>query len=229
MAAEYYQGESGTAYTERLRRLDKIVELRRTHIFKPYVSNADTVLDFGCGTGSLLASLEAKSKAGVEISDSSRAIASLRGLEVGASLQDFSGRKFSRVISSHALEHVANPSEVLASMREHLEPDGLLILALPLDDWRRPADRYWRPGNKDMHLYTWTPLTIGNLLVVSGLRPLMIEVLAHAHPPRIGYHAAKISRGLDDILARISAWVLLSRQLVVVAAPGPDMKHRPVP
>jgi hypothetical protein len=39
-----------------------------------------------------------------------------------------------------------------------------LVIVTPFDDWRSRIHRTWRPHDLDNHLYTWSPLNLGNLL-----------------------------------------------------------------
>ena len=59
------------------------------------------------------------------------------------SLNDISDRRYECVLSSHSLEHIANPLKALYEWRRVLTDDGLLLLILPHKehtfDWRRPV------------------------------------------------------------------------------------------
>jgi SAM-dependent methyltransferase len=59
------------------------------------------------------------------------------------SLNDISDRRYECVLSSHSLEHIANPLKALYGWRRVLTDDGLLLLILPHKkhtfDWRRPV------------------------------------------------------------------------------------------
>src|SRR5712691_11890511 len=50
--------------------------------FEESVRTTDTVVDFGCGGGALLAGLSAARKIGIEVNEPAREAARLRGLEV---------------------------------------------------------------------------------------------------------------------------------------------------
>jgi SAM-dependent methyltransferase len=60
-----------------------------------------------------------------------------------SSLKDVSDQSYACVLSSHSLEHVANPLKALYEWRRVLTTDGLLLLILPdkdhTFDWRRPT------------------------------------------------------------------------------------------
>jgi len=59
------------------------------------------------------------------------------------SLKDISDGSYDCVLSSHSLEHIANPVKALYEWRRTLTDDGLLLLILPHKehtfDWRRPV------------------------------------------------------------------------------------------
>lgn len=59
-----------------------------------------------------------------------------------SALRDISGGSYDCVLSSHSLEHIANPLKALYEWRRVLADDGLLLLILPHKehtfDWRRP-------------------------------------------------------------------------------------------
>ena len=60
-----------------------------------------------------------------------------------SSLKDISDGKYNCILSSHSLEHTANPLKALYEWRRILSKDGLLLLILPNKDhtfdWRRPV------------------------------------------------------------------------------------------
>jgi SAM-dependent methyltransferase len=61
----------------------------------------------------------------------------------GCSLREISNGSYDCVLSSHSLEHIANPLKALYEWRRALTLDGLLLLILPNKDhtfdWRRPV------------------------------------------------------------------------------------------
>ncbi|MCA9261620.1 MAG: class I SAM-dependent methyltransferase, partial [Planctomycetales bacterium] len=149
-----------------------------------YFCPNDSVLDFGCSDGMLLTSLPGREKAGVEVNCFSRAFAVKNGFEVEATIDAFRGRTFTRIVSCHCLEHVPNPAATLDSLRPALAPGGKLVLNLPMDDCRAKPQRQWREGEVNQHLYAWTPLTLGNLLAVSGFRPESVRIHKFLYPSR---------------------------------------------
>lgn len=149
------------------------IKVRR---FAPYVRPADTVLDFGCAGGGMLGALPGARKIGVEINDVARqAAASDYGIEGYKSLAEVPDGVADVVVSNHTLEHIAAPFDALCQLKSKLKPNGLLVLVLPIDDWR--AQRRWDSHDINRHLYTWTPLNLGNLLDEAGFRPEEMRII----------------------------------------------------
>lgn len=189
------------------------------HLWQPHISAADDVLDFGCGGGYLLKVLEARRKVGVEVNPHARERARELGIEVYPSVAEVPGR-FSRVISSHALEHVPHPRQALVELKEKLADEhSRLLLLLPLDDWRSRSQRKYDPSDINMHLQTWTPQLLGNLLRSCGLRVHQIRVVSHAWPPA-SQRLWRISPRLFHSAA--FAWSVLNRQRQLFAVAGPQ-------
>jgi len=183
--------------------------------FEHHVKPGDTVVDFGCGTGALLARLPAARKIGVEVNDLSRKKARSRGLEVLPSAADLPDELADLVISNHALEHTLHPLAELRELIRALKPGGKLVLWLPLDDWR--AQRSPKGRDLDNHLFGWTPQTLANLLTEAGFEVESVAVVPHAW--RLGFLRVKdrLPRGLYRALTFVTAAVLRRRQLCAIA------------
>src|SRR6266568_2291137 len=104
-AAGKYLGAEGEAYFQRQNASGILASKYNEFIFRPYVSKDDDVLDFGCGGGHLLNILNPKTKVGVEINPAARTHAAQLGISVYRSLDEVESQTFSRIITSHALEH----------------------------------------------------------------------------------------------------------------------------
>lgn len=187
--------------------------------FAPYVTAEHAVLDFGCGSGTLLYHLPARQKVGVEINPAAREAATQLGIDVHASLAELPDHAFDRVISNHALEHVRDPYTILLELFNKLISGGQIILFLPLDDWR--TQRVAQPNDINRHLYTWTPLLLGNLLMEAGFRVDQARVYTHAWPPSNWQMLdQRLPVRLFDLLCYFTAIRYRRRQVMAVA-------HRP--
>jgi SAM-dependent methyltransferase len=147
-------------------------------LFEPYVKPGHSVLDFGCGGGFILSRLRCAHKYGVEVNPSARDEAARNGLTVLSDLGEMKNASVDVVISNHALEHVRDPLGELRRMRQTLKPGGRLVLVTPFE--RGSA---WRPADKNQHLYTWSPMNLGNLVTSAGFKVESAVVISHRFPP----------------------------------------------
>jgi len=140
-----------------------------------------TFLEIGCSTGDLLNHLHRKSGipihnlTGVEPDTQSAEYArNIFGLNIFPSLADDPIRrnKFDRIILWHTLEHIHAINETLHSASKQLEPDGVLVIALPNP---QSSDAYhyrenWVAFDAPRHLYHFIPDTLEKLLESHRLR-----------------------------------------------------------
>lgn len=187
--------------------------------FSSSILSTDTVLDFGCGTGTMLLSLDCARRVGVEINPAAQAEAAAAGIEIYASLADVPPRSIDVVVSNHALEHVLSPYDELRRLLHVLVPGGRLVICLPFDDWR--TQRTYLPNDINHHLYTWSPQLIGNLLCDAGFEVRSTLMLTHAWPPGWVWLDAHLPSSVFDSACAWWARVRRRRQVVVYATrPG---------
>jgi SAM-dependent methyltransferase len=164
-----YTGERGAEYYAQRRKLRSgVTQQERAAFFLDIADEEGITLDFGCGNGALLANLRAAYRIGVEISPYAAKDADRHLDRVVSDIAVIDAESVDRIISFHALEHVEEPSQVIREMWRILKPDGRLKIVVPCVAPLHTAQRSWRPGDVTMHLYTWSPLTLGNLMSVRG-------------------------------------------------------------
>lgn len=212
-AASHYHGSAGACYFEYQRRIGELGGRLNRAKFESHINSSDTVVDFGCGGGSLLARLDAQLRIGVEPGESARAAATSLGITCVASSAELESEMADVVISNHALEHTLRPFDELRQLRRALRRGGRLVLWLPLDDWR--SERAVRE-DPNHHLYAWTPLLLGNLLTEAGFEVRECRVVTHAWPPFTA-KLAGLPRPVFDLMARFWAFARRRRQLMAVA------------
>lgn len=191
--------------------------------FKPYLKAGDHVLDFGCGNGGMLPHVQSVvcHVDGFEVNLAAAEVARATGCQI---FQNFDAippkRRYDAVVTNHVLEHVRDVPGTLAQVRDFLKPGGILLVKLPIDDWRDPRQRAWEEMDVDHHLHTWTPRLFANVLHESGFEVREARILTFAWHPRL---FPLIRIGLGNIAFRLLAMLKRRRQLFVVGMkPLPD-------
>jgi SAM-dependent methyltransferase len=187
--------------------------------FAPFVTPADVVLDFGCGSGYILAGLACRERYGIEVNPVARMKAP-RIVKVQATVDDLPGDlAFDVIISHHALEHVDNPLGQLEQLRSRLKPGGKMVFVVPSELW--PRQRVYHSGDINQHLYTWTPLTLGNLFDRAGLAVGRVELLGHRLLPRTSTLYGWMPDSVFHFCCQAWARMTWTRQIRIVAVkPG---------
>jgi len=109
-----------------------------------------SVLDIGCGTGSLLAPLSQRFHTfGIEINPEAAGVAEQRGVKIMArDLDELSAvpEEFDAVIACDVIEHVFNPLELVQRMLAKTAPGGYVVISTGNSDawsWYLAGSRFW--------------------------------------------------------------------------------------
>jgi 2-polyprenyl-3-methyl-5-hydroxy-6-metoxy-1,4-benzoquinol methylase len=148
--------------------------------FSAFVSPEMKVLDFGCGGGFLLSKLECREKLGIEINPAARAEAARLGVAAVASTSEIEDQWADIIISNHALEHCPFPLSELQALLPKLAPGGLSVFVVPCEAIRHK----YIPNDRNHHLYTWSPMSAGNLFTEAGFEVIESKAYKHFWPPR---------------------------------------------
>jgi SAM-dependent methyltransferase len=124
------------------------------------------VLDYGSGVGSR--SLALPNCLCYDPSEFARSYLRRIGRPVVDTPEAIPKGHFGVILSSHVLEHSLTPASVLRELRTWIKPEGLLVVVIPVEPWRRPTVE----PDANRHLYCWTFQTITNLLWTCGWRAL---------------------------------------------------------
>lgn len=204
--SKHYRAKRGEAYQASFARAEFYRRYQVDLYFRSHVVPSDTVLDFGCNDGLFLSCLDVARRIGVEVNPAAREKCVLPEIEMHADISAVPDAAVDVVMSNHCLEHTLAPFETVSHLHRVLKPGGKLVLVLPFDDWRSPIHRNWRPSDPDNHLFTWSPMNIGNLLTEAGFRVERAEHTNYALSNRL----APIKSVLGDKAFRFAA-TLLSR------------------
>jgi SAM-dependent methyltransferase len=180
--------------------------------FAPFIKASDAVLDFGCGGGFILRSLNCKRRSGIEINPEARSEAKRNGITVFSSIGEAPEAITDVLISHHALEHVENPLLSLSELRRTVMPGGRAIFVVPCESILRP----YRRKDINQHLYTWNPMCLGNLLTAAGYTVDEVKPLYSRWPP--GITAIKSIGGIGACRLAAKVWGHLAPSLSQVRA-----------
>ena len=194
----------------------KYVAQQDVWMYQKYIHAKDVVLDFGCGGGYLLEKFNCKSKHGIDINLYARNTAVKKGIRVYENIEKIPRKvKFDVIISHHTLEHTTQPFEILKKLFKRLKAKGIIICVVPIDDWRN--QKKYASGDINQHLFTWTPLLLGNLFVNAGFRVKEINIILRAWLPFSRFYYSYIPKDLYNFLSDIWSRIIRSRQIRIIA------------
>lgn len=146
--------------------------------FAAYVRPTDDVLDFGCGGGFLLRNLECRRRIGVEVNPAASRTAVSNGVECFARASDVPDACADVIISNNALEHTLHPLQELQALHAKVRSGGLIVFVVPCES----ITYAYAPGDVNHHLYSWSPMCIGNLFTEAGFHVLESKPYIHKWP-----------------------------------------------
>lgn len=167
--------------------------------FIEYISDDSKVLDFGCGGGFLLKDIKCSMKVGVEINQTADELARKSGIEVFGSVPEVPDNYVDVIISNNALEHTLQPLEELRLLRNKIEVNGKIIFIVPCES----ISRSYKPNDVNYHLYSWSPMCIGNLFTEAGFSIIESKPYIHKWPPKYRFVARVGGRRLFEVACRI--------------------------
>lgn len=182
---EYYKSEEYVSHSGKTSGgIGSIYKLARTFTLRwkrQTIENRKSrgsILDFGCGTGEFLHSMQTEgwSVMGVEPSDIARSKAeALTNQKIYNSLELTPG--FDVITAWHVVEHVPDLIETIQKLKGLLKKDGILFIAVP--NFQSPDgvkySKYWAGFDVPRHLWHFSKKSMSMLLESSGLK--VLEVL----------------------------------------------------
>lgn len=147
--------------------------------FAEYIPENSRVLDFGCGGGFLLKNLNCVKKVGVEVNPAAAETARENGVEVYNYAKDIEDNYVDVIISNNALEHTLYPLDELKELYRKLVQGGKVIFVVPCES----INYSYSPNDVNHHLYSWSPMCIGNLFTEAGFSVLESRPYIHKWPP----------------------------------------------
>lgn len=187
-----------------------------------YKNGLDTeasVLDYGCGLGQISAAL----KNVIYFETSKFAINFLKKQKKQiVALEDLPTNYFDIILSSHLLEHLPNPYELLIRFHKYIRTGGRLIIIVPIEHEQvKNLKPVLEPDYVNHHLYCWTFQTITNLLIYCDWQPIyqskiygpfLLKTSASFLPRncavKIAFHMGRIVRNYPSLLTIAKSAIL---------------------
>ena len=205
--AEHYD----ESYFEWQKSIGKVIN--KKSLFHEYINTDMKVIEFGSGGGFLLQTINAKEKIGVEINPYAREFAKNNGILSVETAEEIQDEWADIIISSHALEHVENPLDILKVLFKKLKHDGLMVFVVPSE----PVDREYIKSDINNHLWSWNCLTLGNLFKAAGFFINRVERISTFWP--CGYEVIRreVSKELFQEISRLEGYASGEGNLIIIA------------
>ena len=180
---KYYQSDAYISHSNKTFTItDRVYKVARAFtlnwkyklIHRHAVTSPQSVLDFGCGTGSFLRTCKERGMniSGVEPSEGARRLAvKATGADIAASLDNITDR-YDVITLWHVLEHVSDFNDTILQLKSKLAENGTIFIAVPnlnsLD--AKTYKQHWAGYDVPRHLWHFSIHTMGRILSQNQLR-----------------------------------------------------------
>ena len=189
--SKYYESEEYISHTDNKKGivsfLYQTVKKRalqnKLNLITTLKKDANSILDIGAGTGDFLKYIQSENKSvfGIEPNKKARELASNKGINLEESIEDFKGKTFDVITMWHVLEHVPNLEETIQKIESLLNPNGILIIAVPNYNSFDAAyyKNYWAAFDAPRHLWHFSRNTMKKIfsknLILEKTKPMIFD------------------------------------------------------
>ena len=179
----YYESENYISHTDGKKTLfEKIYQIAKGYNLNQKLkliqktTKGRSILDYGCGAGDFL--LHMKNNGydvmGMEPNEKANAISKSKvgnDKVVNCELKEIN-RKFDIITMWHVLEHIPNLNEIIQELKNHLNANGTLIIAVPnhLSYDAKYYGKYWAAYDVPRHLWHFNENSIRSLFKNFGMK-----------------------------------------------------------
>ncbi|WKK76615.2 class I SAM-dependent methyltransferase [Marivirga salinae] len=182
--AKYYQSDEYISHSDKANSpINFIYKVARKYALasKRKLINSITkdkkgrLLDYGCGTGYFLETMQKNGwkTYGIEPNDSAREIANTKG-KVQESIEELKlkNKKFDVITLWHVLEHIHNLNETIKILKTILKEKGKIVIAVPnIESYEQKVfEEEWAAYDVPRHLYHFSQDTMNTLMLKHGLK-----------------------------------------------------------
>ncbi|MDC9724284.1 MAG: class I SAM-dependent methyltransferase [Urechidicola sp.] len=141
---KYYESEEYISHTDSKKSLfDRIYQLVKTYTISKKIKlvtsfldidSQKSILDIGCGTGDFLVASKKKgfNVCGIEPKEKPNSISKSKlEIDIYQDISEINSQKFDIISMWHVLEHVPNLEEYISNLKQLLNPNGTLFVAVP--------------------------------------------------------------------------------------------------
>lgn len=148
------------------------INLRRKLSYVNHYTKSGKILDYGCGTGQFLQTLQENghNAVGVEINDSAREKASKYG-DVSSSIASVEDG-LDVITMWHVMEHVYDMHALVEEFKKRLKESGSVIIAVPNPESpdAKYYGKYWAAWDVPIHVHHFTKQSMAKFMGAHGFR-----------------------------------------------------------
>lgn len=163
--------------------------MRRSYLswLTQFATSGSTVLDVGCGTGTLMEVLRSAgySVVGLEVTEDAWSVLQSKQLDFfDTDIQHASLQSYDNIVMIDVIEHLFSPFDDLRVLASALKPGGKLFIETGDSDpsGLPPHLRHLWPAISPVHLYYWRACQLEWVLKRLGLEVIQLS----SHRPRLG-------------------------------------------
>ncbi|WP_373074835.1 class I SAM-dependent methyltransferase [Zeaxanthinibacter enoshimensis] len=184
----YYEGEYISHTDSRKTLMHKIYQLvkrymmsRKLKMIEPYLNKDERLLDVGAGSGDWIGYAQSRSWLceGIEPNPDARKKAELKGVNLIASFEELKENRYDLVTMWHVLEHLPDPTATIKKLKQLLDDDGLLVVAMPnfrsLD--AEHYGKFWAALDVPRHIWHFSRRSVHHLFKTHGFEVIKEQPL----------------------------------------------------
>ena len=180
--------------------------------FLPYINKKDVVLDFGCGGGYLLNSIDCKVKHGVEINPIAIKQAKANKIRIFKNSKKLKKNYYNKIISNNTLQHCDDPKKEIKLLYNALKKNGLIIIVTGCSS----RNLKYIPKDINYQMYSWSPMNLGNFLDNSDFKVILSKKIMSKWPPYYSFFYSTFGMWIFKLICKICS-VLDSKITPVIA------------
>ncbi len=140
---------------------------KKRNLIEKY-STRGNILDIGCGTGEFLKQMlqHSWSSTGSEPNAKAQSIAREKGITIFSDISEITEKKFHAITLWHVLEHIHSLNEAIEKIKDLIEPDGTIFIAVPnhKSNDAQHYKEYWAAYDVPRHLWHFDQATMNAFL-----------------------------------------------------------------